>query len=572
MTHPSATHPASPLAVPRHAGTLFSPAYDSRQIDDVVVLGAGLAGLFCALRLAPRPVTLLTGAPIGHGASSSWAQGGIAAAVSKGDTVASHMRDTLAAGDGLCEKKIVAMMTGAANSRIRELVEMGVPFDVDSAGRFIASREAAHSCNRVLRVRGDLAGKAIMDALVGAVRASPSIRVIENFIGEELTVEGRFVTGLRARGEGGGPLVIFPARAIVLASGGIGHLYQVTTNPYEARGQGLAMAARAGAMLADCEFVQFHPTAIDVGRDPAPLATEALRGEGATLVNAAGTRFMAGTDRRAELAPRDIVAREIFRQLASGQGAFLDCRRAIGTRMETDFPRVYGECRKAGIDPARDLVPIRPAAHYHMGGVLTDARGRTTIGGLWAIGETAATGAHGANRLASNSLLEAMVFAHNAASDIAHLMPAPRMGRWQDVDDRHGTRARSAPERSRTIDDIRQIMSQKAGVLRCGSGLRAAMAQLHALARTEPDRSTHNMIIAARLITAAAFLRTESRGCHIREDFPHADPARARRNFMPLTRALELCAWASETAARVYGAGGAGRAQTQSGARQPTGT
>ena len=287
------------------------------------------------------------------------------------------------------------------------------------------SREAAHSENRVVRVKGDMAGKAIMEALVTAVKATPTIRLMEGYVAEEIITEGRFVTGLIARPEGGQSpkRILFPARAVVMAAGGVGHLYEITTNPTEARGGGIGMAARAGAVIADTEFVQFHPTAINVGKDPAPLATEALRGEGCTLHNSSGHRFMLDIDPAGEMAPRDIVARGIFAEVTAGRGAFLDCTRAVGDHFADEFPTVYSYCKEAGIDPVTDMIPVIPAAHYFMGGILTDADGRSSLDGLWACGEVTSTGAHGANRLASNSLLEAVVFAGRIAQNISGLLP-----------------------------------------------------------------------------------------------------------------------------------------------------
>jgi L-aspartate oxidase len=254
-------------------------------------------------------------------------------------------------------------------------------------------------------VKGDMAGAAIMHALGVAVRNTPSIRLIDGYVGEALIKPGDRVVGIVARPVDGGRPVEFPARAVVLASGGVGHVFAVSTNPPESEGGGLGMAARAGAVIADAEFVQFHPTALDVGRDPAPLASEALRGEGALLINKAGERFMLRQHPLAELAPRDVVARAVHSEIVAGRGAFLDTRQAIGAEIAEKFPTVYRYCREAGIDPVTQPMPIAPAEHYHMGGVLTDANGRTTLDGLWACGEVASTGVHGANRLASNSLL-----------------------------------------------------------------------------------------------------------------------------------------------------------------------
>lgn len=509
-------------------------------IDDVVIVGGGLAGLFCALKLAPRPVTVLAAAPIGTGASSAWAQAGIAAAVSPGDTVAKHLADTVLAGDGIVDERIAERMVGEAADRIYDLLEFGVPFDRDLEGKLVTSREAAHSEHRVVRVSGDGAGRAIMQALIAAVRASPSIRLMEGYVAEELVTEGRFVKGMIARPDAGrSPRRIeFPARALVMATGGVGHLYEVTTNPDLARGGGCGMAARAGAVIADAEFVQFHPTAINVGKDPAPLATEALRGEGCTLINDAGERFMLAIDPAGELAPRDIVARGIFVEVMAGRGAWLDCREAIGSHFETGFPTVYDYCRKSGIDPAKQPIPVIPAAHYHMGGILTDADGRSSLDGLWACGEVASTGAHGANRLASNSLLEAVVFAARIAEDISGLLPAPKSNVWIE---RTGGAPVAEPEGdSDAMKQLRKLMSAHVGVVRDANGLREALAGIARLERRNGSNRFGNALATAKVITAAALVREESRGGHYRTDFPDERSDWKKRTYMTLAQADEI--------------------------------
>lgn len=498
------------------------------ETDGALILGAGVAGLFTALKLSPFPALVLAGTRPGVSGSSAWAQGGIAAAVGPGDTPSSHLADTLRAGAGLCDATVAEIVTSEAAERINDLLQLGAPFDRNADGSLRLGREAAHSVNRIVHIRGDRAGAEVTRTLAERALETSSISLLEGFHAIELALEDGRVAGLFARHGLGrhARLVLFRAPAVIFATGGLGSLYAVTTNPSEARGEGLGMAARAGAVIADPEFVQFHPTAIAVGRDPSPLATEALRGDGAVLVDEGGHRFMAEVHSELELAPRDVVARAIHRKIAGGHRVFLDCRSAIGTHFSERFPTVYAACKAAGIDPVNDPIPVAPAAHYHMGGIASDINGRSSLDGLWATGECAGTGLHGANRLASNSLLEAIVLGARVAHDVSGRVSL--------------SKARGVPPAPHRFASpppplaLRNAMTAHVGLERDSNGLIRALAAIDLVERASAgEPALQNMTAAAKLVTAGALLRSESRGAHYRTDHPHPHPA-AERSFLTL--------------------------------------
>lgn len=512
------------------------PVAEGVETGRVIIIGAGLGGLYAALSLAPHPVLMISPEALGEGASSAWAQGGIAAAMASTDSPEAHAADTVKAGAGTVDLAVAISVTAEARAHILGLTALGTPFDRDAAGDYVLSREAAHGTARVVRVRGDQAGREIMAALIAEVQRTPSVQVAEEVVAVGLDVEMGRVTGVHvAAADGSSAPILLRGSAVLLAGGGSGGLYALTTNPPRVRGQGIGMAARAGAVISDAEFVQFHPTAIDCGDDPAPLATEALRGEGARLINRDGTRFMVPLHPDAELAPRDIVARAVFDETQAGRRPMLDVRTVPDLRSR--FPAVHEACRRAGIDPASQPIPVAAAAHYHMGGIDVSAEGRSSLPGLWACGEVTATGLHGANRLASNGLLEALVYARRAAKDIVQELGAP-----EPVETLSLTLPPGGQEpHEALIRDLCHVMSTDVGVIRDAQGLRAALIRIAALeAQAKGNPSFLNMTATATLIAASALLRQESRGAHCRRDFPASDPAQARRSRLTLHEVMTL--------------------------------
>ncbi|WP_417482665.1 L-aspartate oxidase [Maricaulis sp.] len=479
----------------------------------VLIIGAGIAGLWAALKLAPRRVILLTGSPLGEGAASGWAQGGVSAALAEDDTPALHARDTIEAGAGLVDTEAAHALAAGAAEQVRELAAIGAPFEREGEA-WSLSREAAHSRHRVARVTGDGAGAAIMQTLIAAVRAASHVEIRDGWSAAALIpAEDGGCAGAIARSPTGETVEIL-AEETVLAMGGAGGLFALTTTPAGAQGQAMAMAARLGAEIQDPEFIQFHPTALNAGLDPAPLCTEALRGDGATLIDRAGHRFMKAIHRDAELAPRDVVARAVHRHNQGGKGAFLDCRCAIGDTFPVHFPAVFAACMSAGIDPRVEPIPVAPTAHYHMGGVAADIDGQTSVPGLWAIGECASTGLHGANRLASNSLAEGLV----SAARVAKVLTDASL---RATDRAPAVKPAHIPPAlpPLALTRLRQAMSRYCGVERSGAGLAELSALIEAMIARHGEADA---LIAARFITAGAIARTESRGGHFRTDFPKA--------------------------------------------------
>jgi len=524
---------SSPTSGARLPQRLAAPAPGWSTYADVVVVGSGIAGLTTALQARRFGSVLVVTKDILSAGSTQWAQGGIAAALGPGDTPEQHLHDTLVAGAGLCDEEAVRVLVTEGPAAVRELIDLGTQFDIDAAGELSLTREGGHLRDRIAHAGGDATGAEIQRALVAAVAAAPDIEVVEHALVLDLVPgEGGGVAGvtLHVMGEGqrdgvGAAL----CRAVVLASGGLGQVYSSTTNPAVATGDGMALALRAGAVLRDLEFVQFHPTVMWLGRESRgqqPLISEAVRGEGAFLVDHDGVPFMRGQHELADLAPRDVVAKAIMRRMreAGTDHVWLDARHFGAEKWGTRFPTILATCRSYGVDPVTDLVPVAPACHYASGGVATDLRGRTSVPGLYACGEVACSGVHGANRLASNSLLEGLVFSRRIAGLLAQDLPPRR----EPLEDQRVPGL--VPGDTRPA--LQQVMTERVGVLRSREGLAGAVAALDGLAAHDTDRAgvpaweTTNLLTVSRALTEAALRREETRGSHWREDFPDRDDAR----------------------------------------------
>ena len=501
--------------------------------SDVVIVGSGISGLMTAVSLYPRKVTLVTKRKLGEMSSSAWAQGGIAAAVTKQDSPKKHFEDTIKASSGLSDKNAVKTITEEALDVVKFLEKIGVNFD-KSDNEFSLSKEAAHTYRRVLKINGDQSGKYLVDHLIAYAKKQGNITFVEDVSIDHIIQKENQCHGIMGhihKNEVVDNFVFFQSPNVILATGGLGSIYAHTTNPRDVYGEAIAMAANANAELVDLEFVQFHPTALDVGLDPAPLLTEAIRGEGAFILDENNERFLFKDDPLGEMAPRDVVSRSIHKHKIKGHSTFLDCRH-FKINFETMFPTASQYLKHASIHPCKDLIPIIPAAHYHMGGIKVDINGRTSVEGLWACGECSSTGAHGANRLASNSLLEAFVFSKRIADQI-NSEPAKKSHNLINIENYIPKEKTISKIRAKKyIWQLRSTMNKFVGVERNKSTLDQAFIEFFRIERETKRLSAKlkDMLLVSKLITFAAMQRKESRGTHFRSDYPFKDKKLLKRN------------------------------------------
>ena len=517
----------------------FDTRHAIHRFTDILIIGGGLAGLRAANAVQSHQRVLVVTKDRLVESNSHYAQGGIAGVLDPEDRFENHIRDTLIAGANLCDPDVVNMVIREGPERIEELVKWGTQFDHDE-GELELGREGGHSHERIVHAQGDATGAEIMRAVIQRTRALKNVRILENAFTIDLLTHGGQCRGAVVSIDGGEPMMVW-AKETILCTGGAGQIFRESTNPPVATADGTSLAYRAGVQLSDMEFMQFHPTVLYIAGSSRSLITEAVRGEGAHLVDSAGKRFMPDYDQRAELAPRDVVSQSIIRQMhqTSHPCVYLDLSHLDGERVVARFPGIAELCSKFGLDMAQDRIPVRPGAHYMLGGVTVDRQGRTTLPGLWAAGEVTSSGLHGANRLASNSLLEGLVYgaaagvaASRAASEGDHEMRAFQV-----------RQPRTAPTESFDIDDVRvslkSLMGRLVGVERDGGGLQKAADAIRSYSSyvmnhqfdSEPGWALQNLLTTASIMVAAALVRTESRGVHFRSDFPKTDDQNWRRHL-----------------------------------------
>jgi L-aspartate oxidase len=515
----------------------------AHDVADVVVVGSGIAGLSTALQAGGARVILLTDADVGAGSASDHAQGGIAAAVAASDSPVSHAADTLTAGTHANDPGVVDLLTTAAPAAIDWLDGLGARFERDRDGAYALGREGGHGRSRIVHARGDATGREVVAVLAAAVAGAPHVTTRASMRMVDLLVDHGRVVGVLAR-DRSDRLVAYRAGAVVLATGGSAGAWRPTTNPVSSRGSGLVLAADAGAHLADLEYMQFHPTALACDADPLPLLTEALRGAGATVVDRRGRRFLRDVHAGAELAPRDVVARALWQRRAAGEHVLLDMRHVPD--LDVRFPTAVALCRHHGFDPFTEPVPITPAAHYHMGGIAVDDAGRTDVPGLFACGEVACTGAHGANRLASNSLLEALVFAQRVGGVVQSATPAATGAVARALANVRAERL--LPPSDQAVAEVRDLLMTQVGVVRTGTGLGAALRRLESLIAPERGGS---IAAVARMVATAALHRRATRGAHWRADVAATDAVDVGRTVITAPDRSRPVAHVTEPAGRL---------------------
>lgn len=513
----------------------------SAEYHDVIIIGSGIAGVYTALELPEKhDIVILTKESIDV-SNSVLAQGGIAVSLDKEDSPELHFKDTLYAGAGLCDEDSVWVLVNEAASNIKRLFKFGVNFDKKSPKELSLTREGAHSKNRIIHA-GDTTGKEVCDKLISVVKTRRNVKIKERTFVLDLLTEDNTCKGVLAYDEDSSSFKLYLSPVVVCTTGGYGQLYAHTTNPEVATGDGVCLAYRAGAELEDLEFIQFHPTVLFHPQNKSFLISEAVRGEGAQLKNLQGKRFMPEYHELAELAPRDVVSRAIFSEMkkTDSDHVYLDVTFKGKDYLKKRFPNIYKTCMSYGIDISKDYIPVAPAEHYCMGGIKTDVYGRTNIKGLYACGETACTGIHGANRLASNSLLEGLVFGHKIGDEVGNLLKE-QSWKGNDVGIRHiSARTVKSIDVDSIISDIQRIMTEYVGITRNREGLLRAKEKIEAycklienrINKTVKDYELQNIALLSRLVIESALEREESRGAHFRSDFPKTDDENWKRHII----------------------------------------